>query len=60
MSRPSAWLLDVNLCQNLQFANAIGLTSFIGEVSVNLDKVLAGRNYLPCFITQIRRATWPG
>lgn len=49
-----AWLLDVNLCQNLQFANAIGLTSFAGDVSVNFDKVLAGRNFPPCFITQIR------
>lgn len=49
-----AWLLDLGLCQNLEFANAIGLTSFGGDVSVNFDKVLAGRGYPPCFITKIR------
>lgn len=49
-----AWLLDVAACPNLEFANAIGLTSFTGEVSVNFDKVLTGRGYPPCFITQIR------
>ncbi|MEW9622663.1 DUF6491 family protein [Rhodanobacter geophilus] len=49
-----AWLLDVSLCQNLEFANAIGLTSFGGAVSVNFDKVLVGRGYPPCFITRIR------
>lgn len=49
-----AWLLDVAPCQNLEFTNAIGLTSFAGEVSVNFDKVLTGRGYPPCFISQIR------
>ncbi len=49
-----AWLLDVGPCPNLEFTNAIGLTSFASEVSVNFDKVLAGRGYGPCFITQIR------
>lgn len=49
-----AWLLDVSLCQNLPFANAIGLTSFAGDISVNFDKVLVGRSYPPCFITRIR------
>lgn len=49
-----AWLLDVGVCPNLEFANTIGLTSFSGEVSVNFDKVLTGRGYPPCFITQIR------
>jgi hypothetical protein len=49
-----AWLLDVGPCPNLEFANAIGLTSFGGEVSVNFDKVLAGRGYTPCFISGIR------
>ena len=49
-----AWLLDVSLCQHLEFANALGLTSFGGDVSVNFDKVLVGRGYPPCFITRIR------
>ncbi|MBD8874177.1 DUF6491 family protein [Rhodanobacter sp. DHB23] len=49
-----AWLLDVNACPNLAFANAIGLTSFAGDVSVNFDKVLTGRGYPPCFIAKIR------
>jgi len=49
-----AWLLDVGPCQNLEFTNAIGLTSFGGEVSVNFDKVLVGRGYPPCFISKIR------
>ncbi|MEW9572061.1 DUF6491 family protein [Rhodanobacter sp. Si-c] len=49
-----AWLLDVSPCQNLGFTNAIGLTSFAGEVSVNFDKVLVGRGYPPCFISKIR------
>lgn len=49
-----AWLLDVGNCPNLQFANAIGLTSFTGEVSVNFDKVLVGRDFPACFIAKIR------
>lgn len=49
-----AWLLDVGPCQNLEFTNAIGLTSFGGEVSVNFDKVLTGRGFPPCFISKIR------
>jgi len=49
-----AWLLDVGRCPNLEFANAIGLTSFTGEVSVNFDKVLTGRGFPPCFISRIR------
>jgi hypothetical protein len=49
-----AWLLDVSICQNLEFTNAIGLTSFGGDVSVNFDKVLVGHGYPPCFITKIR------
>jgi len=49
-----AWLLDVGPCQNLEFTNAIGLTSFSGEVSANFDKVLVGRGYPPCFISKIR------
>lgn len=49
-----AWLLDVASCPNLEFANAVGLTSFGGDVSVNFDKVLTGRGYPPCFISKIR------
>lgn len=49
-----AWLLDVNRCPNLEFTNAIGLTSFAGDVSVNFDKVFTGRGYPSCFISKIR------
>jgi hypothetical protein len=49
-----AWLLDVPGCTELPFANAIGLTSNLGQVSINFDKVLTGRNNLPCTITRIR------
>lgn len=49
-----AWLLDVGPCPNLAFANAIGLTSYMGDVSINFDKVLTGRNYPPCLISKIR------
>ncbi|BFI94837.1 MAG: hypothetical protein RSP_03470 [Rhodanobacter sp.] len=49
-----AWLLDVGPCPNLEYANAIGLTSFTGDVSVNFDKVLTGRGFPPCFISKIR------
>ena len=54
-ARPKqAWLLDVDGCPNLTFANAIGLTSSLNEVSVRFDRVLTGRNNFPCTITQIR------
>jgi hypothetical protein len=49
-----AWLLDVPGCTELPFANAIGLTSNLGQVSTGFDKVLTGRNNLPCTITRIR------
>ncbi len=49
-----AYLLDVWACPNLTFANAIGLTSSIREVSANFDKVLTGRPYVPCPIIKIR------
>ena len=53
--RPNqAWLLDVDNCPNLTFANAIGLTSSFQNVSVRFDRVLTGRNFFPCTITQIR------
>ncbi|CAM5394925.1 DUF6491 family protein [Rhodanobacter lindaniclasticus] len=55
-TRPTeAWLLDLDgTCQNLQFTQAIGLTSSSGEVYSRFDKVLTGRSYFPCTITQIR------
>ena len=50
-----AWLLGLDgHCQNLEFTQAIGLTSSTGEVSTRFDKVLTGRNYIPCTIMQIR------
>ena len=53
-TRPGeAWLLDVPGCTNLEFANAIGLTSSLNQVSVGFDKVLTGRRFLPCTITRI-------
>ena len=54
-TRPrQAWLLDVPGCFNLEYANAIGLTSNLHQVSVGFDKVLTGRHYPPCTITRIR------
>ena len=50
----TAYLLDVWSCPNLMWTQAIGLTSTFREVSVNFDKVLAGRPYGPCTITKIR------
>lgn len=55
-TRPTqAWLLDLDgACQNLQFTQAIGLTSSAGQVSTRFDKVLTGQRYMPCTIMQIR------
>ena len=54
-TRPNeAWLLTVSGCTDLEYTNAIGLTSNIHEVSVGFDKVLTGRRDFPCFITDIR------
>jgi Family of unknown function (DUF6491) len=58
-TRPNeAWLLDLGGgCPNLDFANAIGLTSQLNQVSVGFDKVLTGREdrgNFPCTITAIR------
>lgn len=50
-----AWLLDLaGGCQQLTFANSIGITSNINQVMVGFDKVLTGRGNFPCTITQIR------
>jgi len=49
-----AWLLDVPGCIELPFANAIGLTSNLNQVSINFDKVITGRNSFPCTIQRIR------
>ena len=55
-SQPNrAWLLGLDgHCQNLEFTQTIGLTSSTGEVSTRFDKVLTGRQYMPCTIMQIR------
>ena len=55
-TRPNqAWLLDLDgACQNLEFTQAIGLTSSVGDVSARFDKVLTGRRYIPCTIMRIR------
>lgn len=54
-TRPNqAWLLTLAGCFDLEYTNAIGLTSRMGEVSVGFDKVLTGRRDLPCTITRIR------
>lgn len=54
-TRPKqAWLLDVPGCNELPFALVIGLTSNLDEVSVGFDKILTGRNDIPCTITRIR------
>lgn len=54
-TRPGeAWLLDVPGCNQLPFATAIGLTSNMGQVSINFDKVLTGHGQFPCTITRIR------
>ncbi len=49
-----AFLIDVWPCNNLTFTNAIGLTSFADQVQTGFDKVLTGRDYVPCAIKQIR------
>lgn len=49
-----AWLLDVPGCTELPFANTIGITSNLNQVTINFDKVITGRNQLPCAIHQIR------
>ena len=57
-TRPNqAWLIDVDGCQGLTFANAIGVTSNMHVVTKGFDRVLMhgiGVNHLPCIITQIR------
>ncbi len=54
-TRPNeAWLLTVGGCMDLEYTNAIGLTSRLHEVSVGYDKVLTGRRDFPCTITDIR------
>lgn len=55
-TRPrEAWLLDLYAsCRNLRFAQSIGLTSNIHQVSVRYDKVLTGPAEVPCTIAKIR------
>ena len=59
-TRPGqAWLLDLKgPCPDLEFTQAIGLTSSMNQVSANFDKVLVRNNgaipAMPCFIDTIR------
>ena len=55
-TRPSeAYLVSVmGPCPDLEFTNAIGLTSNLNEVQVRFDKVLTGRRDIPCTIGEIR------
>ena len=55
-TRPSeAYLVSVmGPCPELEFTNAIGLTSNLNEVQVRFDKVLTGRRDFPCTIGEIR------
>jgi hypothetical protein len=49
-----AYLLTVDGgCQNLEWVNAIGLTSRMHEVTARFDKVLTGQ-MVPCTIMEIR------
>ena len=50
-----AWLLDLGGgCPQLQYTPGIAVTSMFSQVSINFDKILTGRDYFPCTITQIR------
>lgn len=54
-TRPGeAWILDVGGCRDLLYTNTIGLTSSVNQVVVGFDKVLTGRDHVPCTITRIR------
>ena len=55
-TRPNeAYLVSVmGPCPDLEFTNAIGLTSNLNEVQVRFDKVLTGRRDIPCTIGEIR------
>lgn len=54
-TRPNrAWLLDVGMCPDLPFTQAIGLTSHTGQVSSGLDSVVVHGADFPCRIQGIR------
>lgn len=54
-TRPTqAWLLDLFGCHDLLYANSIGVTSNMNQVSARFDKVLTPRGFVPCTISQIR------
>ncbi len=54
-TRPNrAWLLDVGMCPDLPFSQAIGLTSHTGQVSTGLDSVIVHGGNFPCRIQGIR------
>lgn len=49
-----AYILDVKACNNLLVTKSIGLTSRLGEVSVNFDRVRTYSPRISCVISQIR------
>lgn len=57
----TAWLLTLQPpCLNIDFANAIGLTSTSGEVNVHMDWVKYGRHGQQCQINSIRKVDYKG
>ena len=55
-TRPNeAYLLDLGMhCQDLTTDIGIGLTSSFNQVTVRFDRVLTGRQNIPCVIEKIR------
>ncbi len=50
-----AWLLDVSPhCLQLGYGNAIAITSYLHQISVNFDRVLVAGSPVPCAIREIR------
>ena len=49
-----AYLIDLKACSNLLTTNSIGLTSRLGQVSVNFDSVRTRPPLISCAISQIR------
>lgn len=50
-----AWLLDVSPnCLQLGYGNAIAVTSYLHQISVNFDRVIVAGSPVPCAIREIR------
>lgn len=50
-----AWLLDIDGgCPSLPYTQAVGVTSYMHQVTAKVDKVLTGHHDMPCMITRIR------